>query len=96
MTVTVYSKPACPQCRATQRALDRAQLEYQVVDLSQDDQALAEVLAMGHRQAPVVVAGEQHWSGYRPDRIAAVAALAHAAEHDAADAVRFSAVRRAA
>ncbi|MDR2373169.1 MAG: glutaredoxin-like protein NrdH [Bifidobacteriaceae bacterium] len=96
MTVTVYSKPACPQCRATRRALDLAQVEYQVVDLSQDARALDEVVSMGHRQAPVVVAGAEHWSGYRPDRIAAVAALVAQAEHDAADAARLSAVRKAA
>ncbi|MDR1635147.1 MAG: glutaredoxin family protein [Bifidobacteriaceae bacterium] len=96
MTVTVYSKPACPQCHATQRALDRAQIEYDLIDLSRDDQALAEVVALGHRQAPVVVAGGQHWSGYRPDRIAAVAALVEAAEHDAADAAQAASVRQAA
>ncbi|MDR1189286.1 MAG: glutaredoxin-like protein NrdH [Bifidobacteriaceae bacterium] len=96
MTITVYSKPACPQCHATRRALDRAQVEYEVIDLSRDAQALDQVVAMGHRQAPVVVAGADHWSGYRPDRIAAVAALAHQAEHDAADAARFRQSRKAA
>jgi len=48
MSITVYSKPRCPQCDATYRA----------------------------QQAPVVVAGEDHWSGFRPDRIKAVAAAA--------------------
>jgi glutaredoxin-like protein NrdH len=74
VTVTVYSKPACPQCLATRRAFDQARVHYQVIDLSQDAEALSEVISLGHRQAPVVVAGTDHWSGFRPDRIAAVAA----------------------
>jgi len=26
-------------------------------------------VALGHRQLPVVVAGDEHWSGFRPDRL---------------------------
>ncbi|HAZ98329.1 MAG TPA: NrdH-redoxin, partial [Halomonas sp.] len=35
--------------------------------------AQAEVEALGYRQLPVVVVGEEHWSGFRPDRIQALA-----------------------
>src|SRR5690606_39660771 len=73
MTITVYSKPACVQCNATYRALDKAGYEYTIVDISQDEGARDEVMAMGYLQAPVVVAGDEHWSGFRPDRIAALA-----------------------
>lgn len=77
MTITVYSKPACVQCTATYRALDKQGLSYNVIDLSEDAEALDFVLSLGYQQAPVVVAGDDHWSGYRPDRIkAAVAAAA--------------------
>ena len=71
--ITVYSKPSCVQCTATHRALDKLGLPYEVVDLAQDEAALAQVLALGHRQVPVVVHGDDHWSGFRPDRIAAAA-----------------------
>lgn len=70
MSITVYSKPACVQCTATTRALDARGINYDVIDLTQDDSALSEVTEMGYRQAPVVVAGESHWSGFRPDMIA--------------------------
>lgn len=69
MTITVYSKPACVQCTATTRALDARGLNYSVIDLTQDDEAMARVTALGYRQAPVVVAGEDHWAGFRPDMI---------------------------
>jgi glutaredoxin-like protein NrdH len=32
------------------------------------------VRGLGYLQAPVVVAGDTHWSGFRPDQISAVAA----------------------
>lgn len=67
--VTVLSKPACVQCTATYRALDSAGVEYEIKDLSQDPEALALVKELGYLQAPVVIAGEDHWSGFRPDKI---------------------------
>jgi len=72
MTVTVYSKPACVQCDATYRALDRRGINYAVVDISRDAAALEMVRQLGYLQAPVVVAGTTHWSGFRPDQIAAL------------------------
>jgi len=76
MTITVYSKPACVQCDATYRALDKNGLDYVIVDISSDSIALDYVKSLCHMQAPVVVAGEEHWSGYRPERIRS---LTHAA-----------------
>ncbi|MGP9587229.1 glutaredoxin-like protein NrdH [Micrococcaceae sp. AOP34-BR2-30] len=67
--ITVYSKPACVQCTATLRALDDAGVEYAVIDLMEDAQALDRVRSLGHLQAPVVVTETDHWSGFRPDKI---------------------------
>ncbi len=71
-TVTVYTKPACVQCAMTYKALDQQGLAYDVVDISADAEARDYVMALGHLQAPVVVAGDDHWSGFRPDRIKAL------------------------
>jgi len=73
MTITVYSKPACVQCTATTRALDARGLSYHVVDLTEDANAMQRVQEMGYRQAPVVIAGEDHWAGFRPDMIGRLA-----------------------
>lgn len=70
--ITVYTKPACVQCNATFRALDKAGVNYATVDITVDSDARDYVMGLGYLQAPVVVAGGQHWSGFRPDRIAAV------------------------
>ena len=69
ITVTVYSKPACVQCNATYRALEKKGIAYETVDLSQDAEALERIRALGYMQAPVVITDEDHWSGFRPDKI---------------------------
>ncbi|KAB1647319.1 MULTISPECIES: glutaredoxin-like protein NrdH [unclassified Pseudoclavibacter] len=76
MSVTVYSKPACVQCNATYRALDKRGIDYTVVDITEDAAALAQVKELGYMQAPVVVTDGGHWSGFRPDKIDALAASA--------------------
>ncbi|MHC6175434.1 glutaredoxin family protein [Glutamicibacter sp. X7] len=68
--ITVYSKPNCPQCTQTMRVLDRQGTEYRKVDITQDAEALAHVEALGYKAVPVVVAGEKHWYGFRPDLLA--------------------------
>ena len=74
MAITVYTKPACVQCVATKKALARAGLDYELVDISLDEEAREYVLALGYLQAPVVVTGAEHWSGFRPERIREMAA----------------------
>ena len=73
MTITVYSKPACVQCTATTRALEARGLAFDVVDLTEDDAAFSRVSDLGYRQVPVVIAGEDHWAGFRPDLIGRLA-----------------------
>lgn len=73
MTVIVYSKPACVQCNATYKALEKRGIDYQVVDIAADDDARDYVVDLGYQQAPVVVTDDGHWSGFRPDRIKALA-----------------------
>jgi glutaredoxin-like protein NrdH len=74
--VTVYSKPNCQQCKMTYLALDRAGVEYSVVDITEKPEALRYITEdLGYSQAPVVVdehTNENHWSGFRPDKITAL------------------------
>lgn len=78
MTVTVFSKPACVQCDATYRALDKKGIEYNSVDISQDAEALAYVQAAGALAAPFVEAkfedgSVRSWAGFKPEEIMALA-----------------------
>ncbi|AOX66203.1 glutaredoxin-like protein NrdH [Curtobacterium sp. RRHDQ66] len=74
MAVTVYTKPSCVQCTATYRALDNKGIQYEVHDVSTDEAALEHVKSLGYLQAPVVVTDDDHWSGFRPDKIATLSA----------------------
>lgn len=72
--VTVYSKKPCVQCDATYRRLDTNGVKYRVVDITENPEAFDYVKSLGHRQAPVVVAGEDHWSGFDPNKLDALTA----------------------
>jgi glutaredoxin-like protein NrdH len=75
LSVTVYTKPACVQCNATYRALDKQGVAYRKVDITQDAGARDYIMALGYLGAPVVyVSPTVHWSGFRPDRLARLAA----------------------
>ena len=78
MTVTLYSKPLCVQCDATKRALNKAGVPYDVVDITEDADALAKVKSLGFAEAPVVITDGDQWSGFRPDKVKAIYALAAA------------------
>jgi len=69
MTITVYSKPSCVQCTATYRALETRGLSFEILDLSVDEVAFEQIKALGYLQAPVVVTDDDHWSGFRPDKL---------------------------
>lgn len=72
--VTLYTSQGCVQCNATVREFKKNGISYEVVDMSVDEEALNRVKAMGFASAPVVFAGEDSWSGFRPDKIKALAA----------------------
>ncbi|MBO0361751.1 glutaredoxin-like protein NrdH [Yersinia enterocolitica subsp. palearctica] len=73
MSIIIYNKPDCVQCNATYRAFDKQGITYQVIDLTEDSQALNHVKSLGYQQVPVIITGDDHWSGFRPDKISALA-----------------------
>ena len=72
-SLTVFTLPNCMQCTMTKRALDDAGLPYVVIDLASDERAVDTVQQLGYTSAPVVIVGAASWSGFRPDKIKAVA-----------------------
>lgn len=73
--ITVYSQPNCVACNATYRALTKKGIPYEVVDLSlsENSEQMARIKSLGYREAPVVFYGEEHWSGYNPEKINTIA-----------------------
>ncbi|QHE73062.1 glutaredoxin-like protein NrdH [Rhodococcus sp. WAY2] len=76
MVITVYTKPGCDQCNATFMQFDKAGIEYTAVDITENPEARDYVRSLGYLQAPVVVAGDQRWSGFRIRHIKDVIAAA--------------------
>lgn len=70
--MTIYSQANCYPCKATYRKADQLGIDYTVIDITEDHDARAYVMGLGYQQTPVVVAGDQHWSGYKPDYLTAL------------------------
>lgn len=67
--VTMYSKPGCYQCNATKRELEKQGIPFNLIDITQNASGRKVVAALGYQSVPVVVSGNNHWYGFRPDRI---------------------------
>ena len=70
--VVVYGRQGCVQCTATGRKMQAMGVAYTYKDVASEQVSReAEQVAsrLGARQLPLVVAGDQAWAGYRPDRI---------------------------
>jgi glutaredoxin-like protein NrdH len=74
--VTVYTTPSCQQCEMTKRVLAKHAIEHEVVDLSKDEDSMSYVRELGYTAAPVVVAGDEHWSGFRLEKLNGLAETA--------------------
>jgi len=73
--ITVYTRPACVQCNATVKALDKAGISYEKIDVNEHPEARDYVLSLGYLALPVVhVSPTVHSAGFRPDRVADLAA----------------------
>ena len=73
MKAYIYTLPNCVQCIATKRALKKNGVEFEEIDLAANDEIREELATQGFMQAPIVAAGNDSWSGYRPERIKALA-----------------------
>lgn len=77
--IKVYTTPDCQQCEQTKKFFNARNVPFETIDLSKDDEAMTMVKALGYSSAPVVIAGEKHWSGYRHDKLLDAAHLAKGA-----------------
>lgn len=69
IVTVIESKAYCPGCKQTKRLLDSLNIEYTVKTsdsiLSADEQAIVSQ----YKSYPVVIAGNKHWSGFKPNNI---------------------------
>lgn len=71
--IKVFTNPTCVACEQTKRYLEKKSIPYEVIDLSQDEDALNKVIELGYKSAPVVVTDDgSSWSGFRLDKLSAL------------------------
>ncbi|MGZ0712553.1 glutaredoxin domain-containing protein (plasmid) [Coraliomargarita sp. W4R53] len=80
LAVVVYTAgPACVQCKMTKQVMAAARIPHTVVDLTEESNAAARDYVtedLGYSQAPIVVVDDRnHWAGFQPARIKALASL---------------------
>lgn len=72
-SITVFTKPQCPACEATKKALYRTGLNYEVVDVENNPELQQFLRKFEFHSMPVVEVfdGEDYhyWNGFRPDLI---------------------------
>jgi len=73
MQVTVFTTKACVQCESTKRQFNKLGVRYDELALEQHPELAENFRALGYTSAPIVQAGEQTWSGFRFDKIQALA-----------------------
>jgi len=49
--------------------LQRKEVAFQEIDISKDPEAYEMIKSLGYTAAPIVMAGDDHWSGFRPDKL---------------------------
>lgn len=75
MSITVFGQPGCAPCGATKRALDTLGLDYDYVDITSTKLTVDQTrIVYQYRGTPIVVAGEDSWSGHNVEKLKALAA----------------------
>lgn len=67
--VIVYSNPNCTACEQTKRFLTVKGIEFQAKMIQDSPEVFSLIGEKGYASAPVVVAGEDSWAGFRLDKL---------------------------
>lgn len=69
MPVIVYSNPNCQACEQTKRFLTVKGISFEAKMIQDSPEVFSLIEEKGYASAPVVVAGEDSWSGFRLDKL---------------------------
>jgi glutaredoxin-like protein NrdH len=64
-----HGNDICQACRLTKTMIESKRLPYTEIDISADHKSADLLRAAGHLELPVVVTGNDVWTGFRPDKI---------------------------
>jgi glutaredoxin-like protein NrdH len=69
MAVIVYSNPNCVQCEQTKRFLTVKGVPFEAKMIQDSPEVFSLIEEKGYKSAPVVVVGDDSWSGFRLDKL---------------------------
>lgn len=69
MNIQIYSNPNCVQCEQTKRYLAGQDIEFEEHQISEHPEIQAFAAEKGFMSAPIVIAGERFWSGFRFEQL---------------------------
>jgi glutaredoxin-like protein NrdH len=69
--ITVYTKYGCPQCDMTKRVLTSEGIEFETINVEDNEKAFTYIKEdLGLSSMPVViVAGQEPFTGFKPDKL---------------------------
>lgn len=67
--VIVYSNPNCTACEQTKRFLTVKGIQFESKMISESPEVFPLIEEKGYTAAPVVVVGEDSWSGFRLEKL---------------------------
>jgi glutaredoxin-like protein NrdH len=78
MKVTVYEKPDCIQCKQTKKYFEQHGITFETKQLEGATEIEQLIADKGYAAAPIVVAGDSSWSGFRLERMKNLIAIVKA------------------
>ena len=69
MSVIVYSNPNCQACEQTKRFLTVKGVAFEAKMIQDSPEVFSLIEEKGYASAPVVVVGNDSWSGFRLDKL---------------------------
>lgn len=76
--ITVYGQPGCQPCRLATRQLDKEEVPYEYVDLTENPKKLQHFKDAGIQTTPIIETPSERFSGLQPNRIKDAATEARA------------------
>lgn len=72
--VTVYTKNGCPQCDMTKNVLRGEEIDFDLINVEEDEVAMDFVKnTLNLTAMPVVIVeGQEPFTGFRPDRLQSI------------------------
>lgn len=67
--VTIYSLPTCTHCKAAKKFFEDQNIPFEDVDLTQNDEAMDEMIAKGYKGTPIIRIDGEDVVGFNAKKI---------------------------